>query len=369
MNVFFAGGGTGGHLYPAFAIARAMIRRDPAVRAHFLGARRGIERDVLPGTEFPHTLVDAHPFYRREWISNWKTFRGVATAWRDIGRVAADFRPDLIVGTGGYASGVALAWSAAHRVPIVQHIGDSYPGSTARFFARFSAEAYLGFPEARAMLPNGRCVYRDTGNPIEPPPRIRPAAAEAKAKFGFPPSARVLLVFGGSQGARALNIATLGFIERGLPSSLCVIWATGKGQYDLYKGFDRADVRVVPYLSPIANAYAAADVALVRGGMMSTSEGCAWGLPMIIVPLPTAAHDHQASNARALEAAGAAIHLPQSALSPERLGADVTALLEAPDRLATLSANALKRARPNAADEIAAHILAFAASKGPHATH
>jgi UDP-N-acetylglucosamine--N-acetylmuramyl-(pentapeptide) pyrophosphoryl-undecaprenol N-acetylglucosamine transferase len=369
MNVFFAGGGTGGHLYPALAIARAMVRRDATVRAHFLGARRGIERDVLPGTEFPHTLVDAHPFYRSQPLSNLKTLRGGFSAWREIGRVAAEFKPALIVGTGGYASGVALAWSAAHGVPIVQHIGDSYPGATARFFARFSAEAYLGFPEAKALLPKGRCVYRDTGNPIEPPPQIRPAAADAKAKFGFPPSAKVLLVFGGSQGARALNVATLGFIERGLPSALCVIWATGKGQYDLYKGFDRADVRVVPYLSPIANAYAAADVALVRGGMMSTSEACAWGLPMIICPLPSAAHDHQASNARALEAAGAAIHLPQASLSPERLGADLTALLAAPDRLATLSANALKRARPNAADEIAAHILAFAASKETHAAH
>jgi len=366
MNVFFAGGGTGGHLYPALAIARAMRRRDATVRAHFLGARRGIERDVLPGTEFSHTLVDAHPFYRSQLLSNLHTLRGGLSAWRDISRVAVEFRPDLIVGTGGYASAVALAWSAAHGVPIVQHIGDSYPGATARFFARFSAEAYLGFPEAQASLPKGRCIYRDTGNPIEPPPQIRPAAAEAKAKFGFPPSARVLLVFGGSQGARALNVATLGLIERGLPSSLCVIWATGKGQYDLYQGCDRADVRVLPYLSPIADAYAAADLALVRGGMMSTSEGCAWGLPMIICPLPSAAHDHQTSNARALERAGAAIHLPQSQLSPERLSADLGALLAAPDRLGTLSRHALLRARPNAADDIAGHILAFARSKGSH---
>jgi UDP-N-acetylglucosamine--N-acetylmuramyl-(pentapeptide) pyrophosphoryl-undecaprenol N-acetylglucosamine transferase len=360
MNVLFAGGGTGGHLYPGLAIARAMVRRNPSVRPHFVGAKRGIERDVLPASEFPHTLVDAHPLYRSEVWKNWRTLRGASSSWRAVGRLARDFKPRVVVGTGGYASGIALAWAALHRVPIVQHIGDSHPGATARFFARFSHEAYLGFPEAEAFLPRGRCVYRDTGNPIDPPPDIRPAPAEARAVWGFPASARVLLVFGGSQGARALNMATLGFIERGLPSDLCVIWATGKAHYDLYKSFDRADVRVVPYLNPIANAYAAADLALGRSGMMGTSELCAWGVPMILVPLPSAAHDHQAANAAALAKAGAAIHLPQSELSPERIEAEVSRLLNSPPKLSALGSSALSRARPRAAAEIADHILALA---------
>ena len=360
MNVLFAGGGTGGHLYPAIAIARAMIRRDPSVRAHFVGARRGIERDVLPGTGFAHTLVNAHPLYRSQPWKNWQTLTGGASAWRDVGRLARTFRPRVVVGTGGYASGVALAWAAAHRVPIVQHIGDSHPGVTARFFARFTTEAYLGFPEAERFLPHGNCRYIDTGNPIEPPPDIRPAPAEARARWGFPPSARVLLAFGASQGARAINVATLGFIERGLPPSLCVLWVTGKAQYDLYRSLDRPDVRVVPYVSPMADAYAAADIALSRGGMMSTSELCAWGIPAIICPLPTAAHDHQTANAVTLERAGAAIHLPQSDLTAERLARDVGALLGDAPRLTELRRRALERARPRAADEIAVHVLALA---------
>jgi UDP-N-acetylglucosamine--N-acetylmuramyl-(pentapeptide) pyrophosphoryl-undecaprenol N-acetylglucosamine transferase len=360
LNILFAGGGTGGHLYPALAIARALVRKNPQVRAHFIGAKRGIERDILPASEFPHTLVDAHPLYRSEIWKNLQTLRGIGGSWGAIGRVAREFKPRVVVGTGGYASGIALAYAAFHRIPIVQHIGDSHPGATARFFARFSHEAYLGFPEAEFFLPKGRCVYRDTGNPIDPPPDIRPRPAEARAKWGFPASARVLLVFGGSQGARALNIATLGFIERDLPANLCVIWATGKGQYDLYKSFDRADVRVVPYLSPIADAYAAADLAVVRGGMMGTSELCAWGVPMVIVPLPTAAHDHQTANAAALAKVGAAIHLPQSQLSPERLAAEVQSLLDSPAKLSALGSSARARSRPHAADEIATHVLAIA---------
>ncbi len=359
MNIIFAGGGTGGHLYPGLAIARALVRRDPEVRPHFVGALRGVERDVLSTTEFPHTLLDLHPLYRPQFWKNWRTLRGAAGAWGAMQRLARELEPRLVVGTGGYASGTALAWAWAHRVPIVQHVGDSHPGMTARLFARMSREVYLGFPEAEKWLPHTGCVFRFTGNPIEPPPDIRTDAAQARARWGFPAGARVLLVFGGSQGARALNQAVAAWIDRGLPAQLCVIWATGKGQFDAFSQYDRADVRVVPYLSPIADAYAASDLAFVRGGMMGTSELCAWGIPMIVCPLPSAAQDHQTENAVALEKAGAVIHLPQRELSAERLDAIVRALLDDPARLQAIAHGAAARARPHAAAEIAAHIAAL----------
>ena len=166
-------------------------------------------------------------------------------------------------------------------------------------------------------------------------------------------------MFGGSQGARALNQAVAAWVERGIPESLCVIWATGTGQYDAFRHLDRADVRVVPYLEPIADAYAAADLAFVRGGMMGTSELCAWGVPMIICPLPTAAMDHQTSNAVALEMAGAAVHLPQRELSADRLDATVRELLSDPRKLRSFHERAVERARPHAAREIAGYILAL----------
>ena len=357
LHVIFAGGGTGGHLYPGLAIARALVRRDPSVTPYFVGARRGIEREVLPHTEFEHTLLDLHPLYRPNVWENWKTLRGAASAWIAMTKLGARLQPPLVVGTGGYASGMALAWAFVQRVPIAQHIGDSHPGMTARWFTRMSREAYLGFPEAEAYLPHVGTRFHVTGNPIEPPPDIRPDKTAAKARWGFPASSRVLLVFGGSQGARAINQTVAAWIDRGLPRDLCVLWATGKGQYDAFKQYDRADVRVVPYLAPIGDAYAASDVAFVRGGMMGTSELCAWGLPMVICPLPTAANDHQASNALALESAEAAIHLPQRELSAERLDAVLRQLFGDAARLSALTAGALTRARPHAADEIAQHLL------------
>ncbi len=366
MNVVFAGGGTGGHLYPGLAIARALVRLDDSVKPHFVGALRGIEREVLPTTEFPHTLLDLHPVYRPAVWKNWKTVRGAFSAWSGMRTLGRELRPALVVGTGGYASGAALAWAWANGVRIVQHIGDSHPGATARLFTRISTEAYLGFPEAEKWLPHTGCVFRNTGNPIEPPPDIRPDPAAARARWGFPAGARVLLVFGGSQGARAINQAVGRWVGNGIPDTLCVIWATGAGQYDAFRHFDRADVRVVPYLSPIADAYAAADLAFVRGGMMGTSELCSWGVPMIICPLPSAAMDHQTSNALALESAGAAVHLAQRDLTAESLDTIVRSLLKDHSRLTALRNHALARAQPNAAREIAEHILSFLRIPHPH---
>jgi UDP-N-acetylglucosamine--N-acetylmuramyl-(pentapeptide) pyrophosphoryl-undecaprenol N-acetylglucosamine transferase len=359
VNVLFAGGGTGGHLYPGLAIARALVRLDPTVQPYFVGAQRGIEREILPASGFPFTLLDLHPVYRPAIWKNWRTVRGAVSAWSGMGELGRELRPALTLGTGGYASGAALAWSWARRVPIVQHIGDSHPGATARLFTRISKEAYLGFPEAERWLPHTGCQFFSTGNPIDPPPDIHPDPAAARAKWGFPPGARVLLVFGGSQGARALNQAVAGWVEKGIPESLCIIWATGAAQHDAFRQFDRADIRVVPYLSPIGDAYAAADLAFVRGGMMGTSELCAWGLPMIICPLPTAAMDHQTSNALALQHAGAAVHLPQRDLTADVLDRTVQELLADRARITSMREHALSRARPRAAEDIARRVLAL----------
>ncbi|MDP1889757.1 MAG: UDP-N-acetylglucosamine--N-acetylmuramyl-(pentapeptide) pyrophosphoryl-undecaprenol N-acetylglucosamine transferase [Gemmatimonadaceae bacterium] len=359
ITVWLAGGGTGGHLYPGLAIARALVRLRPDVRPHFVGALRGIERDVLPGTEFPHTLLDLHPLYRPHLWKNWRTVRGALGAWGALGRLRRDQGPQLVVGTGGYASGLTMLYAWRQGIPVVQHMGDAYPGMTARLSARFTTQAYLGFPEAAATLPAGNCEYIDTGNPIEPPPDIHPDARMARERWGFPASARVLLVFGGSQGARALNKAMAEWVDAGIPRDLCVIWATGKGQYASFQQYDRADVRVVPYLDPIAAAYAACDLALVRSGMMGTSELSAWGVPMILVPLPTAAADHQTRNAEAIERVGAGVHLPQTALTAARLDDEVRALLGDPSRLRAMAGAARARGRPRAAEEIAARIDAL----------
>jgi UDP-N-acetylglucosamine--N-acetylmuramyl-(pentapeptide) pyrophosphoryl-undecaprenol N-acetylglucosamine transferase len=361
MRIVFAGGGTGGHLYPGLAIARAVQRLRPDMRPFFVGARRGVERDVLPTTGFPFVLLDLHPLYRSDPWNNWRTLAGMITAWRGLGRVFREDRPALVVGTGGYAAVTALAYAIAHGIPIVEQTGDSMPSLTARLFSRWAREVYLSFPESSKHLKvRSSDVLVDTGAPIEPPPPNRPTRATARASWGFAPDARVVLVYGGSQGSLAINNAVREWITSGLPAGVSLIWGTGRKTYEQFSDLASERVRVTPYLAPIADAYAAADLAVARAGTMTLAELFAWHIPAVLVPLPTAAADHQTLNARTLEQAGAALHLPQSQLSGATLGSTVTSLMRDEPRLRALASAAAARSRPDAAAEIARRIISIA---------
>ena len=358
MRSFFAGGGTGGHLYPGLAIARALVKAKPEARPFFIGAQRGIEREVLPKTEFPFVLLDLHPLYRSQIWKSWRTVVGGIKSWRAMGRLAREERPRVIVGTGGYASVIALAWGAARGIPLVLQEQNSYPGIATRVFSRYARQIHLGFPEARKFLkPRSDAVVYDSGNPIQPPPATRPSREAARREWGFAADARVLLVFGGSQGSVALNEIVAQWVKRGIPDGVQVIWATGRGSFASYSQLEGDRVRVRDYISPMESAYAAADIALARAGAMSTAELAAWGVPMILVPLPTAAADHQTTNARALESAGAARVIVQRDLTAERLDTEVRAIFGAAGEVERMSASVSARARPRASEEIAARIL------------
>ena len=164
-----------------------------------------------------------------------------------------------------------------------------------------------------------------------------------------------------------LNDVVRGWIERGLPDGLHVIWATGTASFSEYAKLESPRVRVRPYLSPIADAYAAADLAVTRAGALTLAELCAWGIPAILVPLPTAAADHQTANARALAASDAARELPQRDLNVERLDREVRALADDPARLEAMTREALARGRPEAAETIAKRVLALARGASPRA--
>jgi len=360
VQVVFTGGGTGGHLYPALAIARTLVRLRPDVEPFFVGARRGIERTVLPGTEFPHLLLDLHPVYRSAPWRSWRTVAGLATSWGTLGKSLGVAPPALVVATGGYASSAMLAWCVMKGLPFVLQEQNSVPGQTNRFFSRWAREVYLGYPEAAMRLAGrGRSRAVNTGNPIEPPPNPRPVRDEARTRFDIPSGRRVLLVFGGSQGSAALNTRVDAWIESGLPDGLHLVWATGPSHFQrhAHRASDRVTVR--DYLSPIADAYAVADVALTRAGAMTTAELCAWGIPALLIPLPTAAADHQTANARALAEAGAALWIPESEANAGRIDAEVRSLLGSEQKLRTLAAGAAARARTGAAQDIATRVAAL----------
>ena len=366
-TVLFAGGGTGGHLYPALNIAAAMREQRPELRTVFIGARRGVEARVLAEKGVEHRLLPLEPIRRDRVWENWRLVPAMSRSVLGLARLTVETRPALVVGTGGYASGPACGWAVATGVPIALQEQNSYPGLTTRWLSRYARQIHLGFPEAAEYLrPGKRTAIREHGNPIKPPETGVDRAA-ARRTFGLDPAATVLLVVGGSQGARAINEALMGALERvergeaTRPNSLEILWATGPkhidGIRDRVAPLDLPWVRPVGYIDDMPAALAAADVAVSRAGAMGTAELLAWGIPSILVPLPTAAADHQTHNARALDAFGAAIALPEREATPERLWSDVAALAGDDERRGAMAERARERARPNAARRIAEDLL------------
>ena len=355
--VLIAGGGTGGHLMPALAIATRLRERRPDLEPVLVGAERGIEARLLPTRDFRYHLLPVEPLYRRQW---WKNVRWPFVAAKLLGKlngVFAEERPVAVIGTGGYASGPCV-WQATHRrLPTGMQEQNAFPGLVTRLLASRVKHLYLGLPEARHRLRvgSGTTVF-DTGNPITPPDPARRTAA--LKRFGLDGTVPVLLVTGGSQGAIAINDAVAAFLESGGGEGSVVLWATGRGSYERYAKYHRPPaVQLFDFLDPMADAYAVTDFVLSRAGMMTGAELCAWGLPSLLIPLPTAAEDHQRYNAEALVAAGASVMILQRDLTVDRLKSTVIPLLQDPAARARMAAAALARGRPDAADQIVTHLL------------
>lgn len=367
-RVIFAGGGTGGHLYPALNIAAAMRELRPDIAPIFVGARRGVEARVLPEKQVEHVLLPLEPIRRDRVWQNWRLGPSMTRAAWGLSRLMLRTRPSLVVGTGGYASGPACGWALLVGVPIALQEQNSFPGLTTRWLSPFARQVHLGFPEAtRWLRPGKRTEITDHGNPIQPPD-ASVGPAEARRAFGFSADATVLLVVGGSQGARAVNQALTGALERvsagnaRRPAGLEILWATGpthiEGIRERLASLGVDDwVHAVGYIDAMPKALAAADLAVSRAGAMGTAELMAWGIPSVLVPLPTAAADHQTHNARALEEHGAAVALVERELTPERLWSDVVALAGDADRRGRMAERARDRARPEAARRIARDLL------------
>lgn len=362
-RVVFAGGGTGGHLYPALALAEALQKRDPTAEILFVGAKRGIEARVLPERGIPHRLLPLEPLRRARPWENWRLAPAMILSYAGIRRVFRHFRPHLVVGTGGYASGPVVGYAILARVPTALQEQNSFPGLVTRMLAPRTRQLHLAFPEARKYLrPGKKTEVFEFGNPIRPPD---PAADRGVARGVFAlGSGTVALVVGGSQGARAINealLADLRAVAEGRlparPAGLEILWATGPRHFDSVaermRPLGLGDwVHLEPYIQDMPSALAAADVAVSRSGAMALAELCAWGIPSILVPFPHAAANHQVHNAQALADAGAARMVLEGELESGKLWNQLLAMSENPGLRGEVAAAALARGHPDAADRI-----------------
>ena len=360
----FAGGGTGGHLYPALAIAGEIRRMEPGARICFIGTKGKIESRVVPAEGYE---------FRTVWISGLrrslspgnllvpvKAVVSVIQAWNHL----RELRPGAVVGTGGYVSGPVLLAASMMGIPTLIHEQNSVPGETTKFLAKRASEVHVSFEETiRRLSPTVNAFL--SGNPTR---EILQGAGrdEALRHFGMDARGfgRVLLVSGGSLGASAVNSAGLANLDKPLGMGLRIIWQTGETDAariaSATASRPRQELWTGAFIDRMDYAYAASDLALCRAGATTIAELTRLGKPAILVPYPLAAADHQTLNARSMESAGAALLIPD-AQAGERLIPAIETLLSA-GRLEAMGRAGATLGRPGAAAEIAKHVLALGRS-------
>ncbi len=363
MKVLIAGGGTGGHIYPGIAVAEELKRLDPTIEIRFVGGDRGLEGRVVPEAGFELVTIGARGLPRRApWKVPGALLANAGAFFSSIG-IVNSWRPDVVLGTGGYVSApvVVAAWLA--RRPVVLQEQNSIPGLTNRLLARVADEVHLAFSESRGWFAR-KDRLKLSGNPV----RREILSGERKpalARFGLAEGLPTAFVFGGSRGARRINEATLEAIQK-LRGHLGAQFILQTGKEDFAWAKEKAEaqglpVTVVPYLTHIHEAYAAADLVVCRAGAMTLAEIAACGVPSILVPYPFAAYNHQEVNAQNLAERGGAVMIKDGELTGERLAHELSRLLKDRETLIRMSANARRFARPDAAQRIARSLTEWAA--------
>ena len=340
--VLIGAGGTAGHVVPAIAVADAL--RERGARVVFVGGERA-ERELVPAAGYELRQLRVLPLARRDPIRALKAVLAAVAAVRAASRLVGELRPAAVMGGGGYVAGPLGLAAVLRRVPLVLTEADSHLGLTNRLLARFARRVCLAFPRPGRDGPR----YLVTGRPVPPPTTDR---AAARARFGVGGDESVVLVFGGSQGARSINQAA---VEAFADAPFRVIHAAGTRDLpDLAAPGPHYELR--GYIDDFRQAILASDLVIARSGG-SIFEVAAHGKPMILVPYPYGAGDHQTANARFMEAAGAAVVILDAELSSARLAEATGELLADPDRLRRMGAASLAQAHPEAAQEIAGQVL------------
>src|SRR5579859_2799605 len=344
-RIVIGAGGTAGHVVPALAVADAL--RAEGAEVTFVGGERA-ERELVPAAGYDLRTLRVLPLPRGRVSGVARALAVDAGALRAARALMRELKPDAVLGAGGYVAGPVGLAAVLRRIPLVLSEADSHLGLTNRLLAPFARRVCLAFPLEGRRAPR----YRVTGRPVPPPVADRQAA---RARFGIAPDETCVLVFGGSQGARSINLAAIAAFQG---AGFRVLHAAGERDLpELRSPGPHYDLR--GYISDFDEALAACDLVIARAGG-SVFEIAAHGKPSVLVPYPFATADHQSANARYFARAGAAVVIPDAELTPARLGQEVGRLLSDRGQLAAMARAAAALARPQAAQEIARELLAAA---------
>jgi UDP-N-acetylglucosamine--N-acetylmuramyl-(pentapeptide) pyrophosphoryl-undecaprenol N-acetylglucosamine transferase len=350
MRIIIAGGGTGGHLFPALALTEAFKGRDPANEILLVGSQKGLETRLVAEAGHPRRTIEAVSLKGKSFWGKVRALIAVPKSLCQSWGLIHSFRPDIVLGVGGFASGpvVLAAWAMGYRTAI--HEQNAFPGLSNRILGRFVDQTFISFAGSARHFPRQRSIL--TGNPIRK--RIRQQAGERE---GGMKSEFTLFIFGGSQGAHRLNLAMTEALSdlREFKGRLQVIHQTGEKDYaEVQEAYRREGfmAEISPFIHDMDRAYTAADLVLCRAGASTLFELMAMGKPAILVPYPYAANNHQTLNAQTLVNAGAALLVANGDLSGAHLSRMLRQLFEHPEKLKEMGDRAAALAKPDAAETI-----------------
>lgn len=363
MRVIISGGGTGGHIFPAISIANALKEIDPSTEILFVGAQGKMEMEKVPAAGYKIVGLPVAGFHRQLNLRNVARnllfpFR-LAGSLMKAGSIISDFKPDVCVGVGGYASGPVLYRGAGKGVKCLIQEQNSFPGVTNKILAKRAERICVAYPGMERFFPARKIVM--TGNPVRQSLLATVDKAAAAAEFGLDPAKKTILVIGGSLGARSVNNGILSSLSK-LGDDVQLLWQTGKFYFERVNSQlteqPRANVKAMAFIMDMNKAYGLADIVVSRAGASSISELALLGKASILVPSPNVSEDHQTKNARALETEGAAVMVADA--DTATLVDEAQRLLADEAKVASLGENIKRFARPDAAADIAKEVIRIA---------
>lgn len=362
LKVIVSGGGTGGHIFPALAIANALKEKRPDAEFLFVGANGKMEMEKVPAAGYKIIGLNIAGLQRSLTLKNLLFPFKLLSSWWNAQKIVNEFKPHIAIGTGGYASGPILQVASGKNIPCVIQEQNSFPGITNKLLAKRVNKICVAYSGMEKFFPKEKIVI--TGNPVRKDILVvNDKRAEAFNVFQLNKDLKTVLIIGGSLGARTINESIEAAIDKLKQNNIQLIWQTGKTFYSQAKKIESNSIKVFDFLSKMDLAYAAADVVVSRAGAISLSELAIVAKPSILVPSPNVAEDHQTKNAMAFQNKNAAIMIKDSE-SKQKLGDAIVSLVMDEKKQQELSVNIKKLAQPDATEKIVSEILKLL----PHAT-
>jgi len=326
MKILLTGGGTGGHIYPALALVENVRLYYPNAEFLYVGTSNGLEADIVPKHGIPMSYIEVSGFRRSLSLDNIKVIYRFIAACIQSRRILKEFKPDIVIGTGGYVAAPVVYVASKMNIPTIIHEQNAIPGLTNNFLSRYASAVAISFPESRKMFPKATNIIT-TGNP-----RATAVAMADRDKglsfLNFDSSLPIVAVLGGSRGAKVINDAMDDWLSNNEQLPFRIVFVTGSVHYDRFKDKASKDIRIYPFIYNMTEVLACADLVIGRAGATFLAEITSLGIPSILIPSPYVTNNHQLHNAMALKDNGAAIVIPENEVSAKKLKQTVLRLLQ-----------------------------------------